>query len=147
MRNLSYIFSIILFLNFSCQNGEGKPEDAENTNSSPQQQLLQDSIMTVHDRVMPQMSELENLRKRLTTERKKYISSGNNQRLLKINNLLGELNKSENAMWEWMHNYKPDSVYGDQEKMIYLKRELYSVRKMEDLFLSGIAKAQSYFED
>ena len=133
--------AICSFFIISCNN---ENEESSVSDDTPEMIDYKDSIMTIHDRVMPKMSQLENLRKKLTAERKKQISAKNNEQLQKINHLLGELNKSENAMWDWMHNYQPDSLAGNT-KMIYLKRELHSVKQMEEIVLSGMAKAQSYF--
>lgn len=133
------LFLTLIFFSFlACQNNS-------KTDGEIQYELYYDSIMVIHDRTMPMMSKIESLREELKKERNKVINEDRNK-YLKITNLLGELNKAEDAMFSWMNGFNPDSVTPEQ-KLEYIQSELSSVRNMEYLMIGGIGSAESYFEE
>ncbi|GAA5222257.1 hypothetical protein [Membranihabitans marinus] len=142
MKSIILTTLALAFLVIACKNDGSSSIEQE---LKEKIELYNDSVMVVHDRTMPQMSKIEDLRKQLTEQRKALIGVDNFNEVKKVNNLLGELNKSENAMWDWMYNFKPDTLQND-EKVNYLREELRSVRKMENIVISGIAKAESYIQ-
>lgn len=139
MTKQATILSAILFLIvLACQN---EPKSA----AEQEYDAYYDSIMLIHDRTMPMMGHLEELRTQLQEERQKVINSDSN-RYRKVINLLGELNKAEDAMFTWMNEFNPDSIAADQ-KLNYIKGELESVKHMEGLMLGGIGTAEMYLEE
>lgn len=143
MKPSTLIYTILFAISImACQNNSSTTADA---GLAADIKIYNDSVMAIHDRTMPLMTNLENLRKDLIEKRKTYIGSNNYDEVTKVNNLLGELNKSENAMWSWMYNFKPDSLQ-NEDKLNYLINELREVRKMENIVVSGIAKAESYIQ-
>ncbi|MBY5959050.1 hypothetical protein KUV50_12940 [Membranicola marinus] len=131
-------FSMAIWAVFACQ-GEKKSE------AEIQYDLYYDSIMVIHDRTMPLMSKIEDLRGQLKKERKDVINSDPNT-FRKINRLLGELNKAEDAMFDWMNGFKPDTVAEDQ-KLNYIKSQFSQVEHMEGLMLGGIGMAEDQLEN
>src|SRR5690625_288979 len=108
------LFLLILTGMWSCQSGSEQQQ--EDTTYSK----YYDSVMVVHDRTMPYMSTIESLRQQLK-DKKETIED--QDELININQLLGGLNKGEDAMFEWMHQFKPDSLQ-DEEKLRYIQNEL-----------------------
>ncbi len=138
MMKWALIFIPVLFAGMvACQSD--KKSEAE-----IQYELYYDSIMVIHDHTMPLMGKIESLRDQLKKVRKVAINRDANQ-LRKINNLLGDLNKAEDAMFDWMNGFKPDSVQED-DRLNYIKIELTNVKHMEGLMLGGIGMTESYLE-
>ncbi len=139
MTKLVYIFlSLILFGITACQSEKKSDVDQE-------YELYYDSIMVIHDRTMPLMSKIENLREQLKQERKVALNS-DAKNYLKINNLLAELNKAEDSMFDWMNGFNPDSIPDDKKRQ-YIQTELIKVQHMEGLMLGGIGMADAHIED
>lgn len=131
---LAMLFLIVL----ACQNEPKSAAEQEYDN-------YYDSVMLIHDRTMPMMGHLEELRTQLQEERRAVINADPN-RYRKVVNLLGELNKAEDAMFTWMNEFNPDSIPSEQ-KLNYIKSELGEVKHMEGLMLGGIGMAESYLEE
>ena len=149
MKYSHIICGLLIFLvAISCQN---RP-DASGDRSTPlddEQQTLYDEIMAVHDEVMPRMSELTKLqgtlRTQLDTLRSRQPLAIND--LNRVNRLLGGLNKAENAMWNWMHNFgKFDSIPAG-EKMTFLRNEKTTVESMHELMVTSLDSANLYVAD
>ncbi len=138
MTKWTLIFLPIAFLTLLACQGEKKSE------ADIQYDLYYDSIMVIHDRTMPLMSKIESLRDQLKKERKVAINEDSNK-FRKINRLLGELNKAEDAMFDWMNGFNPDSISADQ-KLNYIQSELSDVQHMEGLMLGGIGMAEDQLQ-
>lgn len=137
-KRVALFAALIFVVILACQNDpESVAEREYNT--------YYDSVMLIHDRTMPMMGHLENLRAQLKEERRAVINADTN-RYRKVLNLLGELNKAEDAMFAWMHEFDPDSVDPDQ-KLDYIKNELVKVKHMEGLMVGGVGMAESYLDE
>ena len=101
--------------------------------------------MVIHDWTMPLMGKIDNLREKLKQERKLALNT-NAKKYLEINNLLSELNRAEDSMFDWMNGFKPDSI-PVEERNQYIQMELSKVERMEGLMLGGIGMAEAHFED
>lgn len=132
-----FILPVIFVGIMACQ-GDQKSE------ADIQYDLYYDSIMVIHDRTMPLVGKIESLREQLKKERKVEINRDANK-LRKINNLLGDLNKAEDSMFDWMNGFNPDSVQTD-DKLNYIKSELSTIKHMEGLMLGGIGMTEAYLE-
>ena len=139
MRKLALIFlPLLLWGMMSCQNEQKSSVDK-------QYELYYDSIMVIHDRTMPLMGKIDNLREQLKKERKVALNT-NAKKYLEINNLLSELNRAEDSMFDWMNGFKPDSIPAETKNQ-YIQMELSKVKHMEGLMLGGIGMAEAHFED
>lgn len=128
------LFFLVLTGMWSCQSGsEQQTEDATYSK-------YYDSVMVIHDRTMPYMSTIENLRQQLKDKKE---TTEDQDEIMNINQLLGGLNKGEDAMFDWMQQFKPDSLQ-DDEKLRYIQNELINVQRMEDIMMDGIHQAQEF---
>src|SRR5690606_34480751 len=117
MTKGAFLFSVIMFLAvLGCTNEPNSAVDVALDN-------LYDSPMIIHSRTMPLMGQVESLRSRLQDERHVVINSDTN-RFRKVNRLLSELNKAEDAMFTWMNGFNPDTITNMEEKLNYIKSEL-----------------------
>lgn len=139
MTKTGILFTILgIGLIWACQNEPRSEADI-------QYDHYYDTIMLIHDRTMPLMGKIENLRSQLKKERQAVINTDAN-RYRKVLNLLGELNKAENAMFTWMHGFKPDSVAQD-DRLNYIQLQLNDVKHMEGLMLGSIGMSEMYLEE
>lgn len=140
MTKSALLFSVIMFWAvLGCKNEPKSADDVAYDN-------FYDSVMIIHDRTMPLMGQLESLRSRLQDERRVVINSDAN-RFRKVNRLLSELNKAEDAMFTWMNGFNPDTIANMEEKINYIKSELSDVKHMEGLMLGGIGMAEQYLDE
>lgn len=139
MTKWALIFLPIAFWGLMACQGEKKSE------ADIQYDTYYDSIMVIHDRTMPLMSKIESLRAQLKKDRKIAINADANQ-FRKINGLLGDLNKAEDAMFDWMNGFNPDSIATDQ-KLNYIQSQLSEVQHMEGLMLGGIGMAEDQLQN
>jgi len=129
------LISLFLIGMWSCQSGSEQQENEEYTK-------YYDSVMMIHDRTMPFMNTIDQLRQQIK-EKKDALENGSESEVMDLNQLLGELNKGEDAMYDWMHNFKPDSIQED-EKLQYIQNELHSIRRMEEIMMNGIHQAEEF---
>lgn len=134
---------IVLFFLFltgiwSCRSESGQNQESEDYTK------YYDSVMVIHDRTMPFMSTIDQLREQLK-EIKESAEEGSGSDITNINRLMGELNKGEDAMYDWMHKFKPDAV-PEEEKLRYIQNELHSIKRMEDIMMNGIHQSKEFLE-
>lgn len=117
--------------------------DAGSSEGDSPNQALYNQAMDVHDEVMPKMGDIYKLKKDLQEQ----IASTPDmvvERKQQLEAIISNLDSANNAMMDWMHKFNPlpDSV--DQEKAReYLESEIEHVKKVKELMLESIEKAQS----
>ncbi len=145
MKSIFNILLAILIL-AACgkpaEHSDHEHDSAASEEDSPNEALY-NQAMDVHDEVMPKMEGIYKLKKDLqeqiantpdmVVERKQQLEA-----------IISNLDSANNAMMDWMHKFNPlpDSV--DQEKAReYLESEIERVKKVKELMLESIEKAQS----
>lgn len=133
-RVLLYFFVTLLAL-AACRN--------EGTDSADSHyQKYYDSVMLVHDRAMELMGSINQLSEEL--KEKRMVALDQNQaQLLKINDLLGRLNRAEDAMFDWMNKFDPDPVSGE-DRLRYIQLELYHIKQTEMLMVGTIGEVEDF---
>ena len=126
------IISIIsLFFSYSCGPKKVTP-----------QSKMHDSVMIIHDEVMPKMKDIYRLRKKL---KKKGAQTNSPSETLEINNLIEALEEADNSMMDWMAYYdEPDE--GAEGAMEYLSEEKSKIEKVENDMLSAIENAKKVLD-
>lgn len=138
MKKYLPILLLSLFF-FTC--GESTPEELE-------QDKMHDVVMEIHDAVMPEMSTIN----RISRSLKKFVE--NNQpdslHLSQIESSIAELENADEAMMDWMQNYKkPRKMRGDKnhkEIMAYLKSEEAKISEVKKLMEESIEKGNALLE-
>ena len=140
---MRFFYFLLILTFFSCNSGTG--------GSSSENQKIEDlheEVLAIHDEVMPKMSALTSLQGQLS-ERLKNLKSQEEidiEKVKETNKILGELNRAENAMWDWMDGFsKLDSV-PDEEKERFLMGEKISAEGMRDLMLSSMQSADEFMK-
>ncbi len=114
---------------------------------SAELQPLYDDVMKIHDDVMPEMQQISMLQGQLSARLDTLRSQQSVDRAMvkETNKILGGLNRAENAMWTWMHDFaKIDSIPAEEVER-FLMREKSSALSMKELVLQSILDAKEYF--
>ena len=140
-----YYLFLITFL-ASCQNTSSSDHGS---NALPSElKPLHAEVIGIHDEVMPEMGKITDMQNKVTSllqEQRKEVPV-NTDKLKETNRILGQLNRAESAMWDWMHNFsKLDSIPMD-EKERFLQSEKLSAENMKTLVLEGIKEASAFLE-
>jgi len=121
--------SIILFLATACQ-----PKKSE-------QEKLYTAVMEIHDDVMPEMSTIHRLKKRLKAIDTTVVKSPNYDTILKH---LSALEKADEGMMGWMAEFSnPTSDVEETEALKYLEKEKLKISEVRDQMRESIASAKS----
>jgi len=93
-------------------------------------------VMVIHDEVMPKLSYMHKLRKKL----RKTEGATTNEVLTMITNL----EKADEGMMEWMAQFDPPAE--GQPRADYLKAQLTSVQTMANAINNSIKAAEQYLK-
>jgi len=112
----------------------------KHTEADSEVQILYDQVIEIHDEVMPKISDINKLKKRIR------ISDDKSKRAL---SLLKELDDADEAMMSWMSDfqkYKTLSDSSSQEKLKYLEVEKTKITQVSDQMLSSIENANIFLD-
>ena len=123
----SYLF-LLMFL-WGCVSKSGSQID-----------LLFQDIMDVHDEVMPKMGKIRNLEKRC---RSVALTSPDSTELMRQAESLASANE---AMMDWMRNFKNDFQGFDEEKREYLLDQKMQVHQVKELMNSSILQSEELID-
>jgi len=93
-------------------------------------------VMAIHDEVMPKMSTIHKLKKKL--RKLGDVSSP------KVLQMLKDLDDADEGMMVWMSDFDPPAE--GSERTTYLKAELPRVKNMADDINNAIAAAEQYLK-
>lgn len=137
MNNIILSFALAIVL-LSCNS------KAEKENTSK----LNEEVMAVHDEIMPKMSEIMELKSKLTDSLKVVDSTSVQYPILKqktdsLNRLLDE---ADNAMMDWMNQYKPDTLetINAEEGAKYLTDQKNKIMIVKDITLKNLEPVKQF---
>jgi hypothetical protein len=131
-------------------NPSGKDNDQSNIGSegiSKELKPLYNEVMTIHDEAMPKLSDITKLQDQLKITLDSLRSRDSKEDLVQANRILGELNRAENAMWSWMHNFSKLDSIPQSGKAMFLEQEKASATDMSNLVNSSIEAANAYLSN
>ena len=102
-------------------------------------QELKDNVLGLHDDLMGKTEQIVSLKSKLDS-----LSSGADS--VQVQRLLGALNKADNSMMDWMHQFSIDSLDKMEvgAKMIYLQKQYEKLTGLQKLTDSTLHAAQTY---
>jgi len=102
-------------------------------------QELKDNVLGLHDDLMGKTEQIVSLKSKLDS-----LSSGADS--VQVKRLLGALNKADNSMMDWMHQFSIDSLDKMEvgAKMIYLQKQYEQLTGLQKLTDSTLHAAQTY---
>lgn len=150
MKFLIYnIFLITFLLCFSCQSTEKKEVESSEQEEklskfSEEENALYQDLMSTHDEIMPEMSDIMLLNKKI----KAIVEDTQEpQELEKLNQLSKDLEDANEGMMVWMREFNPNlDELPEQEIVAYLKEEQKKIEKVKTNMESAIENAQLYVD-
>jgi hypothetical protein len=107
---------------------------------------LETEVMALHDEAMAEMGKIYRLRRNLTTLRDSLTARSADTA---VTNLLTrrivQLNAADEAMMDWMRNYKAPDTLAHQQAMLYLQDEHARMAAVKSLMDSTITNAQETY--
>ncbi len=148
--NHKWVIGVVcLALLFGCQSDNSDDSTMQRQSVSDELEPLYDEVMTIHDEVMPEMKTLTQLQEQMSVklDTLRQQTPIDHDALQQANRVLGNLNRAEDAMWSWMHDFsKLDSVpETDHERFLLMEKS--SALSMKELMLSSIASAKTYLNE
>lgn len=126
---LFFILSVCLSTFYSCQKLE------------PEVEKRYEEVMAIHDEVMPRMSDIHRLKKRLSKVDTAQLTDMSPNILLDHSL---KLEKADNAMMDWMANFKkPKKDMPEDIAIAYLYEEKKAITAVRDLMLESIKEAEA----
>jgi hypothetical protein len=109
-----------------------------------QEKAVLNDIMAVHDKVMPQMGELNTLQQKLYADAKHVTDATLKQT---YTSAAEKLEKADDAMMDWMGQFKGsfEGMTHDQI-MTYLNTQKVKVSEMQLIFDKNMQEAKQLFE-
>jgi len=123
MRYWSISFLIILL--FGCK-GEFASQEVKHS---------YESVMEVHDEVMPEMSTINKLGRQLKKLDKKDE---------KVLGLIKDLEAADDGMMDWMSEFKLNKKASTSEQLAYLTKEQVKIDQVSADMKTAIANAQTF---
>lgn len=137
------ILSSLLFLFFACE-----------TSMDAKMHNIQDArwhaVMANHDVVMPMMGTTNKVRKQL-----KKVKTENpvlpNEQVEKINQLIGDLDKADEGMMDWMNGFQPlkklQATKEHQEILKYLEEQDIEIKRVGIEMTNSIKAGTDFLEN
>lgn len=129
MKVVYTLIGVILLLGMNaCQETEQKTKE-----------VLNEQVMQLHDKLMPQTEEIIQLKSSLDS-----LSTGKDSTHVK--NLIFSLTKAENEMMNWMHHFSLDSLeHLDVTNQVnYLQSQYKQLKSVETITDSTLNAAKKY---
>ena len=130
MKNLYYffLFTLCSFILVNCGHSD-----------NPERQKAFDEMMEVHDEVMPEISTINKLSRKI---KKKIENTTNQDSMIMMKATLTRLEEAEEGMMDWMHELDvPGKKIEDVKAIEYMKKEKDKIsivsRKMKKAIESG----------
>lgn len=130
-----------------CKNAS---ENSSNNHKIPTSlQPLHQEVLAIHDEVMPRMGEISNLQEKLIARLEVLRGQEpiNTDSLKQANQVLGQLNRSESAMWDWMHGFSALDSIADDRKEAFLQTNKSTATEMRDLIVNSLEEAHAFLQE
>lgn len=118
---------------FSC---EQKPTERE---------LLFDEVMDIHDACMPEVVNLNQIKRSL---RKSKEGIADSLMVKKVNTTIGQIEVANEGMMVWMRELViPKEIDPDEKVIPYLKEEKIKIQKVSDLMFAALKDGNTLMKD
>lgn len=104
---------------------------------------LKAEVMAIHDEVMPEMGTLMNLQKELK-DKISHLDTTDQSMADSLRRLVKQLEEADEAMMQWMRNYKdPSPEMSEEEALEYLESKKESITEVKNKINTSKAAAQA----
>lgn len=129
MKSLKYLFLVLVSaISLMACKSDKKAEET-----------LRQEVERLHDEVMPKTDRLYKLRKDIEKAYPDSVKVSS-----KASSISANLIKAEDAMMDWMHDYKADPQGSHAEIMTYLEGEKQKVINIKTLYQQSIEQAEHF---
>ncbi len=155
MRPVLYVVFLLASLSACTSNNASETPTESTTNENSAQQVLEadtwDQVISIHDEVMPEMSTIGRIKRRVSAYLEEQTSSQPSSKT-ELLDLLTQLQQAEDGMWDWMYNFQQLEPLQDslehQGVLDYLEYERARIVKvkaeMEQSIKAGRALMEKY---
>jgi hypothetical protein len=144
ITGLMLLFSLF-FTGCHQETGKKNPETVQQTASSPKDSeiaSLEKKVMAMHNQSMAKMDSLMMLKSRLKDGLKKESAWGDKQKK-EAESDIKEIEKVNDAMMDWMHQYKtPDKKWDHDKSISYLNDQYSRISDIDTQMSRQIQKAK-----
>lgn len=109
MRSVLYLVFLFASLSACINNNDTENPSESTTNESSAEQTLEgetwDDVIGIHDEVMPEMSTIGRIKRRVSAYLEEQTSSQPSTKT-ELLDLLTQLQQAEDGMWDWMYNFQ-----------------------------------------
>jgi hypothetical protein len=135
---LKLFIILILTVLCSCSQQESVEE---------QKLQLENNVIGVHDSAMLKMNRIYLLRRDLRALRDSLeVEKVDTLKVIPLMESIQKLNEADEAMMNWMRQYKTPANLTHDQAIDYLKNELVKIERVEALMDSNISVAQQIYE-
>ena len=106
--------------------------------ASPEIQKAYQSVMHVHDEVMPEITTIQKLKRKI-----KKLEIKDDRAM----DLITQLEKADDGMMDWMADFKLNSKSSKAEQLKYLSSEQVKINKVSVNMKNSIESAQMYLKN
>ncbi len=144
MSRTTFFISLLTFLllQSACGSDSKKPEESIEVNETQisDRELIYQEVMKIHDAVMPKMSEINRIKRKLRDQMENDASLSDSEKT-SVNITIEELAEAEAGMMDWMQAFRaPKKDDPDQKVIDYLNSEKVSISQVSDQMLKSIKK-------
>ncbi len=146
---MKYLIAVMMILSvIACKE---KEEPVRTNGYTPILKTSEDTlfheVMKGHDTGMAKMGKISKYIKQsvevIESLKKLASNSVNRDKISKYENLKVQLQEADDDMFEWMKNFKADTLEGKPERIGYLKKEKIRVEKVKMKIFEAIAVGDS----
>lgn len=142
MKKSLLSFSILLLFSYACNS------------SANENKVIQDSVIAVHDEVMPLMGDfvrnsikIDTLLHELPLLKEQNLSLDTAQARVELVALKGKLDQATESMNDWMHAFEVDHEGKSKTEIAeYLQQELVKIKEVETKFKAASIESTSILE-
>ncbi|MCX2739784.1 hypothetical protein [Pontibacter anaerobius] len=135
MKKYLILFALPLALLSGCQSAPSEEEKKAE---------LQSQVMTIHDEAMAKMDNIHKLRRNLRSTRDTLAAQqADSTAILPLEQELSGLDKADEAMMQWMRQYRAPDTLQHEQAMQYLQQELIKIQQVQTIMDSTIEAAQA----
>ncbi len=147
MKNLLFLSAFLILISCGKTSDHAGHAESEDGNTGDANRALYDQVMDIHDEVMPKLEDIYKMKQELL-EKIANTPGMAEEKKKELERIISNLDSTNNAMMDWMHNFNPlpDSV--DQEKAReYLENEMERIKIVRDRTKEALERAKANVVD
>ncbi len=151
LKTTSLLTFLALFI-FACKGDSpkvnvspGETRKKEISENKAAQETLYDEVIAIHDEVMPKMSDINRVKRALkehagglTSPKCEFQEADRG----KIKGMVAKLEKADEAMMQWMRDFKKPENVSHEKMMTFLEEEKVKISDVSDLMLTSLEEGE-----